>query len=142
MLVGANFVFPFLLRAPTKKGRVVLDEIEGFKKYLGGDGTGRFDLHSTPEEIEKRFERYLPYAIALDQSAPWAEEFTRALSSAGSKAAGAAAEDSEVAVEDLAVAAVSAAADLVAGAAAAAEEGLWAGRRFSSSSSLLSSSWP
>lgn len=72
--------FYILLRRPTLKGRALLDQMSGFKMYLNGDGTSRFSAHASAEELGRRFEKYLPFAIALDAAAPWADEFQRALS--------------------------------------------------------------
>ena len=33
-LVGTNILFHYLLKAPTRAGRAVLDQVEGFKKYF------------------------------------------------------------------------------------------------------------
>src|SRR5690606_35001612 len=65
--------FAFLVRAPTREGRRMLDHIEGLRRYLGvaekqdlqrlrGPGSDG----SEPALDAGRFEALLPYAVALD----------------------------------------------------------------------------
>jgi uncharacterized membrane protein YgcG len=79
--------FP-LLQAPTVPGRKVMDEIEGFKQYLGVAEEDRLNFLHPPEKTPELFERYLPYAVALDVENRWAERFAGVLAAAA--AAGAA----------------------------------------------------
>lgn len=75
--VAVNVVFYQLLKAPTPDGRRLLDEIEGLRLYLGV--AERQDLESRhgdePPKSFERFERLLPYAVALDTADTWAEKF-------------------------------------------------------------------
>ncbi len=80
VLIATSILFGFLLKAPTREGRRVLDEIEGFRMYLNGDGMARFSPQAEPEALGRHFEQFLPFAIALNMESPWADEFTRALS--------------------------------------------------------------
>jgi hypothetical protein len=84
-LVALSF---FLLKAPTVKGRKVMDEIEGFKQYLGVAEEDRLNHLHPPEKTPELFERYLPYAVALNVENRWAERFAGVLAAAA--AAGAA----------------------------------------------------
>ncbi len=87
--------FAFLVRAPTREGRRMLDHIEGLRRYLGvaekqdlrrlqgpGDGDG-------PEPVldAARFEALLPYAVALDVEDAWTRKFTLAVGAAAAAAA-------------------------------------------------------
>jgi uncharacterized membrane protein YgcG len=81
-------IFFQLLRAPTVAGRKVMDEIEGFKQYLGVAEEDRLNYLHPPEKTPELFERYLPYAVALDVENRWAERFAGVLAAAA--AAGAA----------------------------------------------------
>ncbi len=81
-------IFYQLLRAPSVAGRKVMDEIEGFKQYLGVAEEDRLNYLHPPEKTPDLFERYLPYAIALDVENRWAERFAGVLAAAA--AAGAA----------------------------------------------------
>jgi uncharacterized membrane protein YgcG len=84
-LIAMSF---YLLKAPTVQGRKVMDEIEGFKQYLGVAEEDRLNYLHPPEKTPELFERYLPYAVALDVENRWAERFAGVLAAAA--AAGAA----------------------------------------------------
>jgi uncharacterized membrane protein YgcG len=84
-LVALSF---YILKAPTVAGRKVMDEIEGFKQYLGVAEEDRLDYLHPPEKTPALFERYLPYAVALNVENRWAERFAGVLAAAA--AAGAA----------------------------------------------------
>lgn len=82
-MVGLNLVFFFLLAAPTRQGRVLLDKIEGFRMYLATVEEDRLNILNPPEKTPDLFERYLPYALALDCSNQWSSKFTAILAAAG-----------------------------------------------------------
>jgi len=71
-----------LLKARTVVGRKVMDEIEGFKQYLGVAEEDRLNYLHPPEKTPELFERYLPYAVALNVENRWAERFTSVLAAA------------------------------------------------------------
>lgn len=77
--IGAtNVVFYHLLERPTLKGRGVLNEIDGFRRWLRG---------ADREVVESDrslavFERHLPFAIALGLESEWTEAFTDVLDKA------------------------------------------------------------
>ena len=73
--VVIHLVFHFLLKAPTSAGRSLLDKIEGFKMFLGAVDGDRLDRVMPPEKTPEIFERWLPYALALDLEQRWAEKF-------------------------------------------------------------------
>ena len=58
-------VFAVLMRAPTVQGRKVMDQIDGFKMYLDTAEKNRLNMRGEPPMTVKRFERILPFAIAL-----------------------------------------------------------------------------
>jgi uncharacterized membrane protein YgcG len=66
--------FP-LFKMPTPAGRKVMDAIEGFRLYLGVAEEDRLKAFYPPERTPELFERYLPYAIALDVENAWAKRF-------------------------------------------------------------------
>lgn len=74
--------------APTVEGRAVMDRIAGFHQYLGITEEHRLDTLHPPDKTPELFERYLPYAIALEVENRWAERFASVLAAAA--AAGAA----------------------------------------------------
>lgn len=88
LLAGFNFMFYWLLRAATPSGRKVLDQIEGFRMYLTTAEEERLKVLNPPERTPQLFERYLPYAMALDCENEWSDKFTAVL--AATAAAGAA----------------------------------------------------
>ena len=72
-----HVMFCFLLRAPTPSGRRVMDEIEGFKRYLGTAEQDRLELMRSPQLTPEAFEAFLPYAYALGVENSWCERFAR-----------------------------------------------------------------
>jgi uncharacterized membrane protein len=89
LLALYNFVFYWLLKAPTPKGKAILDQIEGFRMYMTTAEEERLKVLHPPEKTPELFERYLPYAIALDCENEWNAKFAAVLAAAA--AAGAAA---------------------------------------------------
>ena len=79
-LVAISLVFAVLMRAPTVQGRKVMDEIDGFKLYLETAEKNRLNIVDEPPMSIERFERILPYAIALEVEKPWSEHFEAELS--------------------------------------------------------------
>jgi uncharacterized membrane protein YgcG len=70
-----NIVFLILLKAPTVEGRKIMDEIEGFKLFLSVTEKDRMNFHNPPEKTPELFEKFLPYALALNVQNKWAEQF-------------------------------------------------------------------
>lgn len=89
LLAIMNFAFFYLLRAPTLAGRKLLDQIEGFRLYMTTAEEERLKVLHPPEKTPELFERYLPYALALDCENEWNARFAAVLAAAA--AAGAAA---------------------------------------------------
>ncbi|MFA6410557.1 MAG: DUF2207 domain-containing protein [Candidatus Buchananbacteria bacterium] len=77
LLTIINFLFLWLLKAPTKEGRKILDQIEGFKWFLSVTEKDRMNFHNPPEKTPELFEKYLPYALALGVENKWAEQFSK-----------------------------------------------------------------
>jgi uncharacterized membrane protein len=77
------------LQAPTRAGRKVMDQIEGFRQYLGVAEEDRLEFLNPPEKTPELFERFLPYAIALDVQNTWAKRFAGVLATAAVGAAAA-----------------------------------------------------
>ncbi len=87
ILIGAalaflNVLFFRLLKAPTLAGRKILDRIEGLKRYLTVAEKDRLNLLNPPEETPALFEKFLPYAMALDVEVEWGERFAAVLARA------------------------------------------------------------
>lgn len=79
-IILLNPLFYYLLKAPTRAGRSLMDRIEGFRLFLGVAERGRLDAVMPPEKTPETFERFLPYAIALGVENRWAEYFAGVLS--------------------------------------------------------------
>ena len=72
-------LFIFLLRAPTPAGRRVMDEIEGFRRYLDTAERDRLEQMRSPALTPEVFEAFLPYAYALGVENSWCARFAREL---------------------------------------------------------------
>jgi uncharacterized membrane protein YgcG len=83
---AAGIGFPWL-KAPSRAGRKAMDDIEGFRQYLGVAEEDRLNALNPPEKTPELFERFLPYAIALDVQNAWAQRFAGVLAAAGAAAA-------------------------------------------------------
>jgi uncharacterized membrane protein YgcG len=74
-------LFPVVIRAYhflrryTPKGDALMDEIHGFKRYLTVAEGPRLQALVTPQEKLEVYERFLPYAVALDVGKDWARGF-------------------------------------------------------------------
>jgi uncharacterized membrane protein YgcG len=83
-LAALNIVFMYLMPAPTAKGQEVRTEIEGFRLYM--ETAEKLQLNAAspgsqapPMMSKERYERFLPYAVALGVEAPWTKYFERVL---------------------------------------------------------------
>lgn len=82
-VVGIHILFHYLLKAPTTEGRAVLDKVEGFKRFLTAVEADRLNRMNPPEKTPELFEKYLPFALALDVEQAWAQNFSGILEAAG-----------------------------------------------------------
>ncbi|MEE9346729.1 MAG: DUF2207 domain-containing protein [Robiginitomaculum sp.] len=83
-LIIVNVIYMFLIPAPTKKGEKIHTEIEGFKLYLKTAEKGRLNVYEVggdapPPMSAEHYQRFLPYAIALDVEKPWTKYFEKTL---------------------------------------------------------------
>lgn len=76
LLVIVNVIYAFLIKAYTKEGRRIKDEIEGFKLFIK---TASED--EIKEQTPETFDKYFPYAYALGLENDWAKKFERVLES-------------------------------------------------------------
>lgn len=89
--VALHVVFAILMKAPTREGRKLLDEIEGLRMYLGV--AEREELRSMagpghpPALDAKRYEALLPFAMALQVEEAWTRKFTAAVGVAAAQQA-------------------------------------------------------
>ena len=88
IILATNALFHHLLKAPTRAGRQLLDRVEGFKMFLSAVDAHRLNTMAPPDKTPQLFERFLPYALALDVEHAWAEQFTAVLAAAGQAGGG------------------------------------------------------
>ena len=74
--MAVNYLFFNLLKAPTLAGRKLLDEIQGFKRFLAATEQDRLNTLHSADRTPQLFEKFLPYALALDVEQQWAEQFS------------------------------------------------------------------
>jgi uncharacterized membrane protein YgcG len=82
VLIIINLLFAYLMKAPTLFGRKEMDKIEGFKMYLKTAEEERLDSLNVPDKTPQLFEKYLPYAIALDCENQWSKKFENIIQNA------------------------------------------------------------
>lgn len=70
------------LRGPTAEGWPLRARIAGFRHYLSVAEEDRLEKLNPPEKTAELFERYLPYAIALQVETRWARRFAKVLAEA------------------------------------------------------------
>lgn len=71
----------FIMKAPTKEGRDIMDQLNGLKYYMEAVEEKVLKVFDPPEMSRELYEKYLPYAVALGVESKWADKF--ALSVAG-----------------------------------------------------------
>jgi len=76
-------IFVHLMKAPTFAGRRLMDQVEGFKLFLGAVDGDRLNRTMPPKQTPQVFEKFLPYALALDVEQDWAQKFSGILAQAG-----------------------------------------------------------
>ena len=77
----------YWMKAHTLAGRKITDQIEGFRQYLGVAEEARLDALNPPDKTPELFERFLPYAVALDVENHWAQRFAGVLATAAAAGA-------------------------------------------------------
>ena len=71
-----GFLFYYAVRGYTKTGKKLHDEVEGFKLYLATAEAQRLEMVGTPpSRTPELFEKYLPYAVALNVEKQWSAQF-------------------------------------------------------------------
>jgi len=88
-LFAANAAAWWLLPAPTAAGRRLLDEIAGLRLYLGVAEHDTIVNSKAPPMNFDEFQRFLPYALALDVEHNWTDRFSVAVGPAAAAAAAA-----------------------------------------------------
>ncbi len=80
------YVFYHLLKAPTASGAVIMDQIDGFKLFLDTAEKDRLEMLNPPNVTPEVFEKFLPYAIALDCENQWSKKFEAQAAAAAASA--------------------------------------------------------
>ena len=84
-------LFQRLVRAPTPLGRELLDRIAGLELYLSVAERGELERlpgpGGSPVLDAERYERLLPFAVALEVEDAWTAKFTAAVGGAAAAAA-------------------------------------------------------
>jgi hypothetical protein len=78
-LVTLNSMFRHPLDAPTRAGRKVLAELEGFCEFLSRADADRLNRENQPGHTPQTLEKYSAYVVALEVQHAWGEEFTENL---------------------------------------------------------------
>ncbi|MEP7097704.1 MAG: DUF2207 domain-containing protein [Dokdonella sp.] len=86
-LACTHFAFFEWLKAPTPAGRKLLDQIDGLRLYLGVAERDELAAQKAPPMSANEFQRFLPYALALDVETTWANQFAAAVGPAAAAAA-------------------------------------------------------
>lgn len=76
MIIILNVLFFQWMKAPTELGRRLMDKIEGFSMFLSVAERERIRLTGSPDQNIGLYERYLPYAMALDVENAWNKQFS------------------------------------------------------------------
>lgn len=91
LMALAVVLFGYLVRAPTRAGRALLDEIEGLTLYLSvaeREAIERLPGPDAPPLLDAgRYETLLPFAVALEVEDAWTAKFTSAVGAAAAAAA-------------------------------------------------------
>lgn len=75
VLILLPIIFTPLMKAPTKAGRALLDQIEGLAMYIKVAEKDRLTMLNAPKDTPEVFERLLPYAIAFGLEKTWCDRF-------------------------------------------------------------------
>lgn len=79
-MIALNAMFYKWLKAFSVEGRLVMDRIEGFKMYLASAEKDVISYSMKRPSDTKEYEKYLPYAVALEVEEGWTKAFTNSLS--------------------------------------------------------------
>ena len=77
-----NSIFFVIMRAPTPRGLIILQQLAGFREFLLRVEQDRLDRVNTPEQRAELMDRFLPYAIALNVREGWGDKMASDFSDA------------------------------------------------------------
>ena len=79
IMAAMYMIFIRTITAFTPAGIQIQSQIEGFKLYMSTAEEHRLNLLNPPELTPQVFEKFLPYAIALDLENAWGQKFEEIL---------------------------------------------------------------
>ncbi len=82
VIAASNCVYHELLKAPTHLGRYALDQIEGFKMFLAATEEDQIKRLAPVNWNLETYNKFLPYAVALDIEEEWTAKFNNQLAAA------------------------------------------------------------
>jgi uncharacterized membrane protein YgcG len=74
-LGAMGLIFGLALKSYTREGRKLVDAVEGFRMFLSVTEKDRMNLLNPPDRTPEMFEKFLPFALALDVEQRWSEQF-------------------------------------------------------------------
>jgi hypothetical protein len=77
-----NSIFFVIMRAPTARGLIILQQLAGFREFLMRVEQDPLNRINTPEQRAEMMNRFLPYAIALNVREGWGDKMASAFSDA------------------------------------------------------------
>lgn len=77
-----NSIFFVIMRAPTPRGLIILQQLAGFREFLLRVEQDPLDRVNTTEQRAELMNRFLPYAIALNVREGWGDKMASAFSDA------------------------------------------------------------
>lgn len=80
--VIVNSIFFVIMRAPTPRGLLILQQLAGFREFLMRVEQDPLDRVNAPEQRAELMNRFLPYAIALNVREGWGDKMASAFSDA------------------------------------------------------------
>lgn len=75
ILIVGQIIFARIIAAYNTYGRKIMDHIEGFKMYLVAAEERVLNAMTIPAKTPELFEKYLPFAMALECENEWADQF-------------------------------------------------------------------
>lgn len=70
-----NLAFMHFFKILTAEGKQLLDQIEGFRLFLHSVERYPMDRAAAPDNKSGLYEKYLPYAVALEVEQQWADKY-------------------------------------------------------------------
>jgi len=86
VLVAINYVFHLVLKGPNRAGRALTDQIDAFRMFLTSTASVPHDPRAASVLPPALFEKFLPYAMALNVEKVWCEKFAATLAQTKGKA--------------------------------------------------------